>query len=623
MPLNRRVRALLGCVLAVVLFVALNIWADRSLKSVRLDLTEDGLYTISDGTRAVLDSIREPVTLRFYASSGLEKLGPDYAALAKRVDELLRSYRQLAGGRLRVERFDPAPFSREEDLALADGIDGFADMLGGAQLFLGLAGTNSTNGWHQIPYLSPARTELLEYDLTRLVHDLANPDKTTVALLGDLPLKGDQTAQARPWGVMDAAERFFDIRAMFGSIDRIDDDIEIVWLAEPGGLDEVTLYAIDQFVMRGGRVLAFLDPHAESLITPGRPQPRTGSLETLKPLLDAWGVEIAPRRVVADRRGAVKVQMNRGGRVIVTDYPAWFAARAGTLAADDPVTANLSLLHFRSAGYITRRDGADVRIEPLVSSSAVARDIDLARIEYAPDPTALLADFEATGMQYVLAARVTGEARSAFPEGPPDTIEDETVRAEHRTEASGPLALLLVADSDMLRDDVWAEPALIPGAARVPFANNSDFVVNALDRLAGSDAMMGLRGRGISNRPFVVLEDMTRQAELSYRAKERTLLDTVSELERQLDALRGYEDGEGVILTPEQQDEIRNTRDAMFEARSELREVRYALEKDVRDLKTLLTLLNIWAVPALIAAFAVCFALWRTRRARLYRRGLA
>ena len=620
MSTSGRMRAALGCACAAVLFVALNVWAERGLQSVRLDLTEDGLYTISEGTRGVLASIREPIMLRYYASSGLEALGPDYVALARRTDELLASYQRLSGGLLRVERFDPHPFSREEDMALADGIEGFADVLGQDRFFLGLAGSNSTNGRYHLPFLTPERADLLEYDLTRMVHDLARPEKVTVALIGDLPLNGNPAAQAVPWAVLETAERFFDIRTLFGSVSGIDEDVDILWLAEPGEIDQATVYAIDQFVMRGGRVLAFLDPFAESLVRPRSQPPRTGSLETLAPLLAAWGVEIPVREVVADRQGAVKVQVDRGGRTTVTDYPVWFAAGPDGMAGGDPVTANLSLLHFRSSGHIVAGEGAQTRIEPLVSSSADSRPIDLARVEFAPDPVEILATLEPGGGGAVLAARVTGPVRSAFPEGPPDAVTDEAVRTAHRARAERPLTLLMVADSDMLRDDVWTQASRVSGGMNVPFAHNGDLVVNALDQLVGSDAMIGLRGRGISNRPFDVLETMTRQAESRYRSKERTLLRTVTELENRIGGMRGYREGEDLVLTPEQQDEIRRTRERMFEVRGELREVRFALEKEVRDLKTLLTLLNIWAVPALIGVFAVGFALLRARRAQLYRR---
>lgn len=615
---GRRLLAPLACGLAIVLFVALNIWADRSLRSLRLDLTEDGAYTVSEGTRAVLASIREPIVLRLYASTGLDALGPDYAALAKRTGELLGEYRRMSGGLLRVERFDPQAFSPEEDMAVADGVQGVPNLLDDTRLFLGLSGTNSTDGRYTIPHLAPERAAFLEYDLTRMVHDLATPEKPRVALIGDLPLAGDRVAQARPWAVLEAVERFFDVTRLFGDIRRIDDDIDILWLAEPGALGEATLRAIDRFATRGGRVLAFLDPFSETMAAaragaPGRPPrpPGATGLETLAPLLEAWGVDIPARTVVGDRAGALKVQAMGGARVVVTDYPVWFELGRDALAADDPATGTLALLQFRSAGHIRPREGATTTVEPLVRAGPDAAEIDVARIEYAPDPAAILADFAPTGERYTLAARVTGPVRSAFPDAPPEEAEE----AEDGAEA--PLALVLVADTDMLADEAWVDNRGPPGQpVAAPFANNGDLVVNLLDALAGSDAMIGLRGRGVSDRRFVVLDEMARRAESLYRAKERELRRRIDELQREIDGLGAG----GAATGAARQAAIREARDDMLDLRRELRDVRFALRKDVADLKARLTALNIWAIPAAIGLFAVGFALRRGWRNRAFRR---
>lgn len=620
---DRRLLAVLGSILALVFFIAFNIWADRALRGARLDLTSDGIYTISDGTRGVLASVREPITLRLYVSDGLDAMGPDYVALEKRVGELLQEYARMAKGKIRIERLDPKAFSPEEDLAVADGIQSIPNTLDGTQIFLGLAGTNSTNGRYVIPHLAPERGAFLEYDLTRLIHDLANPKKSVVALYGDLPLNGDRTQRQRPWAVLDAVERFFSVRTLFGSIGRFEDDIDIVWLAEPGELDEITLYALDQFVMRGGRVLAFVDPLSEVMAASqprGPSAPRRTSLEALEPVLSAWGVTVPPRHVVGDRPGSLKVRMRKNGRTIVTDYLAWFEVKKHGFAADDLVTGNLALVEFRTAGQIKRRDGATTTIEPLIRTSDQASEIDLSKVEYAPDPTIILSDFKPAGKRYVLAARVSGPVKSAFPDGPPEALKDEAIRAAHRAEAEVPLALILAADTDMLADVNWVEMQNLGGQGMaVPFANNGDFVVNALDQLSGSDAMIGLRGRGIADRRFVVLEAMAQQAEQRYRAKERELLGKIEAIKKEIVDLQKTEQEQGVILTTEQQSAIDRSRGEMLDLRRELRDVQFALRRDVEDLKSRITALNIWSVPVLIGLFALLFAAWRGWRARAYR----
>ncbi len=611
--------------LAIFFFVAINIWADRTFRTARLDLTEDRLYTITDGTRSVLKSIREPIRLRFYVSNGLDDLGPAYVALHKRASELLEEYGRISGGLLRVEYLDPKAFSPEEDLAVADGIQAIPNTLEDTQLFLGLSGTNSTDGRYVIAHLAPERAPFLEYDLTRMVHDLATPKKTVIGLLGDLPLQGNRIRQARPWAVLDAVERFFEIRAMFGTISQIDEEIDIVWLAEPGQLDETTLYALDQFAMRGGRILAFLDPYSEVLAAAQRgqnppPPPRTGSLETLAPLLEAWGIDIPARKVVGDRPGALQVQMQKDRRVIVTDYLTWFMARKAAFAGDDLVTGNLKLMQFRSTGHIEARDGAETLIEPLVQTSSMANEIDLARIEYAPDPTGILADFIPADRRFVIAARISGPVKSAWPDGPPDSVTDEAAVTAHRTAADTPLALILVADSDVLSDHTWVENRNFLGSnLSVPYTNNGDFVVNALDQLSGSPAMIGLRGRGIADRGFTILEDMAQQAEQQYRSTERALREKIESLQRQIADLQKTEQEHSAILTAEQQSEIDRARGEMLDLRRELRDVRFALRRDVSTLKTTITALNMWTIPVLIGLLAVLIAGWRLLRNRRYR----
>ena len=617
---DRRVVSALAGLLAIVAFVALNIWVDQPLRNARIDLTRDGIYSISEGTRSVLSSIREPITLRFYESDMLDALGPDYLAHAKHVDEFLQEYVRLSKGMVRVERLKPTAFSVEEDLAFTDGIQGIPDVAQGVEIFFGVAGTNSTNGRYVLPHLPPERANFLEYDLTRLVHDLAIPRKTVIGLMGDLPMHGDRTTRTPPWAVLDAVQRFFEVRPLFGQLGSIDEDIDIIWLVEPGGLDEPALYALDQFVMRGGRVLAFIDPFSEFLATrsqAGTPEPRRSSVETLDPLLRSWGVEIPFRTIMGDRPGALQVQMQRDDRIVVTDYLAWFELDEKAFSKNDLTTAQLGLMQFRTAGEIRQTPGATTRVEALIQTSVDAGPIDVSKVEYAPDPTHILAVFQPGGERHVIAARVTGPARSAFPGGPPESVETLRLGEAHRTVAEEPVNLILVADSDLLVNDTWMESQPMAGKSlAVPFANNADFVVNALDTLYGSSAMVGLRGRGIVHRGFTVLRTMEQRSEQLYRAKEHVLRDKLRELQHRITGLQKGNQDQGLILTTEQQSSIEATRTQMLNLRAELREVRFELRREVTELETLITRLNIWLVPGFVAGFAVIMAGWRTYRSR-------
>lgn len=617
-----RGRLAIGVILLVALFFfSLNVLSQTLFRSARLDLTEDRLFTVSEGTAQVLASIDEPVTLRYYRSRELDLLGPLYASHAGRVDDLLSEYAERSGGRLRVERFEPEAFSPEEDLAVSDGLRGIPVDLSGTQVYFGLAGSNSTDDRQAIPILTPDRASFLEYDLTRLIHDLAKPEKPRVAVLGDLQMRGSQNDGFRRWAVLEAMEQFFDVKQLGGAPQAIDEDVEILMLAQPQSLEEATLYAIDQFVMRGGRVLAFVDPYPELL---GRPQPGmppiTGSaIEALAPLLETWGVEIDPDRVVGDRLYATRVQTMQDNRPVVVDYVVWQGLRADAFDAGDVVLANLQQLNLRSPGALVSRDGATTTLTPIVSSSAQAMMIAKEKVEVRPDPVGLINDFEPAGEPFALAARLTGPVASAFPDGPPESVTDEEAKAAHRRESEVPVNMILVGDADILADQNWVQRQQLLGQQySVPIAHNGDFAVNALDNLGGSEGLIGLRGRGLSVRPFEVLAEMERAAEDRFRAKEQELLQQIEETNGRIAALQKEEQDSGVILTGAQQEEVDSFRQQVLGLRTELREVQHALRQDVERMESWIKALNIWAVPLAIGLLALVLAV--LRRARWGRR---
>jgi ABC-type uncharacterized transport system involved in gliding motility auxiliary subunit len=614
---RRRLWTLAAVALAVVLFFAVNVLAGVTLTTTRLDLTADGLFTVSDGTRRVLSGIDEPIRLRFYRSRRLDEFGPYFAGHAKRVEELLQHYARLSRGRIIVERFDPAPYSPEEDLAVADGIQALTVGEGGGLAYFGIAGTNSTDDRKALPYLAPERAAFLEYDLTRIVHDLAHPDKPVLAVIGDLPLFGDRLSGFRPWLIVDVLEQSFKVRSVTGTVDRFDDDVAIVVLAQPASVDERTLYAVDQFVMRGGRVLAFVDPLAEVLAQarPGLPSAASAAA-TVEPLLAAWGVAIAGDKVVGDRAAAVRVRARHDGRPVVTDYLAWLNLTSDHFAADDVVSGDLKVLMLKTAGAVRPRPDATTRIEPLVSSSIEAGLLDVEPLRMLPDPVALLRGFAPTGERYVLAARVTGPVRSAFPDGPPAAVTDAAVRTAHRTEAAAPFSLIVVGDADLLAEDTWMQTTTVLGQeVAVPTANNADLVLNALESLSGGGVLGGLRGRGVTDRRFQVLEEMSRRAEDQFRATEETLRGRIEETRRRIGDLQRQEQEGGVLLTQQQQSEIESFRNELIRLRQQLREVQFALRKDVESLENRAEIVNIWAVPVIVAVVALVLAALQRRRA--------
>ncbi|MGI9485869.1 MAG: Gldg family protein [Geminicoccaceae bacterium] len=607
----------IGIGLAVILFFSLNLLARSTITSTRLDLTAEGIYTLSDGTKEMLANIQEPVDLRFYYSDGLDDVGAYFSAHAGRVKELLAEYNRLSGGKIRIEHLDPEAFSPEEDLAVAEGVRGLPVSNDGDLAYFGISGRNTTDDSEVLAYLAPERADFLEYDLTRMVYDLGNPDKPVVGVLGDLPLMGSQFNQGQPWLVLEAMFQFFDVRFLGGNHKAIDEEVDVLMLAQPENLDPPSLYAIDQFVMKGGRVFAMVDPLAESLINGGNQfTPAGGSaILSLEPLFAAWGVTMVEGKVIGDAVTAQQVGARVNGRQGVVKYLPWLGLGEQNFSDGELVTAALERITLNSAGAIRAREGATTTFEPLLVSSNQAMEIDAEPLKVAPDPAKLISEFEPSGEIYTLAAKVTGPITSAFPDGPPEGA-DEALAANHLAEATAPLSLVIVADADMLHDQNWVrQQDMLGQRVALPVANNADFAVNALELLSGSQNLIGLRSRGLSVRPFEVVEQMAQEAEFKYRSKEQELLTQIGETEKNIRALQDEEQQSGVILTAEQQTEIENFRAEMIGLRQELRGVQRSLRQDVEALATKLKFFNIWAVPLVIALIAIGLALFRQMRA--------
>ena len=611
--LDRHKLTIAGIVLVVVAFVALNVWGNLTLRSDRLDLTETRQFTLSSGSEQLLAKVQEPITLRFYVSRALRDANPFLGSYADRVHDMLRTYAEAAHGKIVVEYLDPEPFSPEEDRAVGFGLDPVGLDGGASTGYFGIAGTNSTDDVDVIPTLSPEREAFLEYDLTRMVNNLANPDKPVVALVTELPLNGDPAMQYRPWQVMQELQEFFEVRVEAGDIDRFADDVKVVMLVHPQALSEKTLYAIDQFVMRGGKVLAFVDPHSEAQAMRQQQGEPGDTFSDLEKLFPAWGVAYDPNKVVGDPQTARQVQFPSGGRDQIVDYLPWLTLDRTHLAGDQVVSAQLDRVNLATAGALAARDGATTTFTPLVRTSSQAAPIEADKIRMYPDPLALLRDFKPGDKELVLAARVSGPVKSAFGDTAPQDVAKEPA---HLSESKEPAQIIVVADTDLLDDRNWL--SMMGQGVALPVADNAALVANALDYLVGSDALMGLRGREVTVRPFTRVAEIRRAGEAQYRAKEQELLQRLQDLQGKLSSLRVADGEDPSLLSDAQRKEIDGFRSQLLDTRRELRDVQLALRQDIESLRDRTRFLNIAAVPLLIAAAAVVVAL--VRRVRYRRR---
>ena len=645
--MTSRMMTTTGVVLALVLLFAVNILASRLLGPARIDLTENRLFTLSEGTRAILTSLDEPVTLRFHLSQRELERVPGIGGYADRVRALLDEYRRLAGGKLTLHVIDPEPFSEEEDRAVGYGLRGVPLGLDEGIFYFGLAGTNSVDDEEVIPFFAAEREQFLEYDVTKLVHNLSNPQQKIVGLLSSLPVEGQgppmQAAMggmgAQPWMVIDQIRQLFELRSLHPKLDAIPEDIDVLMLVHPQTLPREALYAIDQYVLRGGRVVAFIDPYSETqqdAMAGGFMSPVASRRSEIDELLSAWGVTLG-EDVVADLELALKVRMEQSGRVLTFDYPVWMNITPQTFDQEDIVTGNLANLGFGTPGYLEPAEGATTAFTPLVTTTPRAAQFTTAQVAaVTTDPRDLLDQYTPRDRAYTVIARVSGKVGTAFPDGRPvlelsededssETAEagDETgnetePKAEHLSESTEDAQIILVADADMLADRFWVVVQEFLGSRiAIPSAANGTLVINALDNLTGSGDLISVRNRGTFTRPFTRVVALKQRAERAFRAKEQELIAQLEETERRLVELEESNQGnDALILTDGQRDEMVRFRQERVRIGKDLREVRRQLRADIEALESWLKFANIGLVPILIGLTGLVAGLLQLRRRR-------
>ncbi|MDH1106466.1 Gldg family protein [Pseudomonas otitidis] len=601
-----------GLLLIALAFLAFNMVSGLALTNARLDLTEQKLYTISDGTRQILGELDEPINLYFFYS---DKSAKDLVVLrnyARRVEEMLKAYAQAADGKIKLHIVDPEPFSEDEDKAAEFGLQAVPAQQGGDAIYFGLAGTNSVDDHQVIPFFPLDQEEFLEYEVSRLVQSLAHPQRPVVGVLSGLPLNGGfdmQTQQpSSPWMVMEEIRQLFQIESLKPDVDQIPDKVSVLLLVHPKNLPEQTQYAIDQFVLRGGKLLAFVDPWSEAdhaMPMPGE-MGGEGKSSDMPALFKAWGFEMLPGKVLGDGAYAMSVSMGQGERP--ARHPAWLTLPRQALDPSDVATANLETLTVATAGILRPLEGAKTHFVPLIHSSEYAMPFDAQRFAMLRNPQELMGELNPSGDRYTVAARISGPAQSAFPDG----IEGR----KDGLKSADNINVIVFADTDMLSDRMWVQVQDFFGQ-RVPqpWADNSAFAINALDNLSGSEALISVRSRGRFTRPFTVVEDLQRQAEARFREQEQALKQRLSETEEKLASLQNQDPAKALELTPEQQATLQQFMQEKLRIRKELREVNYQLNADIEKLGRTLKFINIALVPLVLTLGVLLLWAWRRRRA--------
>jgi len=612
-----------GALLALaLLFVGLTILFDHALHGWRVDLTQNRLYSTAPGTDRILKNMHEPVNLYFFFTEKTASQLPVIKTYGGRVREFLEELAARSNGKLLLHFVDPQPFSEDEDRAAELGVRSTALGASGGQLYFGLAGTNSTDGHAAIEFFDPAKEEFLEYDVVKLIYQLANPKKPVLGWLAGLPMApgpDPRSGQMRdPWVIYSQVQQLFTIRSVDPAAANIDADVDVLVLVHPKNLAPAMLFAIDQYVLKGGHIAVFVDPIAEADQSGADPQNPMSAMTAdkssqLAPLLAAWGVDFNPKQVIADAKQALSVSLHE------SEAPSRHYGILGltqeNFSKSDVVTSGLSSVNVAMSGYLKPAKGATTRFEPLLLSSNQAEPLPVERFAMLFDPGTLRDGFRATGERYAIGARVTGNIKTAYPAGPPAGVT-LAASATALKNSVKPLQLVVFADVDMLTDYMWVRQQNLFGQhVAQAWANNGDLVLNVLDNLAGSADLISVRGRATFTRPFERVEALRRSADERFRSKEQELEQQLRSTEEKLTALESRRnDKSSLILTPEQERELGRFQDEKVQVRKELRNVRLGLDQEIRSLGTTLKILNIIIVPVLLAVLALIAVGWRKRK---------
>lgn len=601
--------------LLALMTMALLYASSHLLKGISYDLTENKIHTLSEGTLKIIRSIKEPVTLTLYYSETAARDLPQFRVYSQRVLEMLESISEKSDGKIIFRVIDPEPYSEAEDAAMAAGLQSIPLGNAGTGFYFGLVATGSNDKTLLMPFIDPGKEAFLEYDLAKLLGSLNAKEQPVLAMLSSLltgPSVNALTGQPSLGWVVDRrlSERY-ELRRLPPDTDLIEKDVDVLMLIHPRNIPEPTLYAIDQFVLRGGHLLVFVDPNAES--DSANAYSPDGSVTTsasdLGPLFKAWGIDYDPQMVVLDSQNALQVGE-------ADEVPQYHLEVLG-LSSDyfngkDVVAADLEKLNFSSVGAINATEQSPLKLEPLVQSSTRSELMDSRTVKRAENtPEVLREKFKPSGEAFVLAARFTGNLKSAFAE----KSADGQIMASTR-----PAQIVVIADTDVLSDRMWViEQNILGSTVFNDIANNGDFAVNLVDNLAGDSNLISLRTRTVSSRPFERLEKIQRSAELRFHDKQSKLQAELNALNLQLSQIQSRAPAASAAsVANSQKAEIAKYQKQKAGIRSELRQVQHQLNRDIEKLVNRLKLINIFLMPSLVAFCALVIAL----RRRLQRRAL-
>lgn len=614
----------LGVAIAFAIVVLLNFVFSRA--NVRLDLTEDGLHSLSPGTRQILSRVGQgdtPVTVNFYASLKGNRLPPMEEAYARQVEDLLSQFASAANGLLVVKKFDPQPDSEEEDAAKIDGVEPQMNQQNGEPYYLGLS-INLDPQKAALPALSVQRDRLLEYDLARAIAQVLQTNKPVIGIMTPLPAFGTPMNPmmmrmgqqgSEPWVFIGELKRDFDVRQVNMDVESIDPAIKVLLVIHPKDISDKAQFALDQFVLRGGRLVAMLD--GLCLADNRNPNPmgfNMGGGSSLPKLLKQWGIEFDTSKVAADARFSREIDFGRGSQ----PAPSFLFLNRDAVSQADVVFGQTDNILLPFSGVFTGKAADGLKQDVLLHTSKDSQLVDGVTSQL--NGRKVLDDFSPSGVEYALAIRLTGKFKTAFPDGKPaaskpdDQEKKDEPKADVLKESKEDGIVYLLGDSDFLYDPYCVRVDRMFRVA-VPFNGNLSLGQNLVEQVAGDSSLIGARSRATVRRPFTVIQEKQAEAAKKFQAEIARFQKEVDEAGSKISQIQSRKEGnQKFILSPEAKAEYDNLVKKQADANRQLRKVRKDLRQEVEALEFNTKLLNIAGMALVVTGVGIALAVIRMRK---------
>ena len=642
---------------ALIIFLLVN-WFSKQFIPYQIDLSEEKLFTLSEGSVTLVSNLEKPVNITFYFSKSLARAYPQFGNYASRVEDMLKRLAQKSNDRIQLKIVDPAPFSEAEDSVLAAGLQAIPINDRGDTGYFGMVSQqadtiteNTTIGFFQLD-----RERFLEYDIAQVIYAATRDKKPTIGIITGAEVFGSYQAvlsggAPNPWVIIEQLGALYNIEQIYNPEGFEQTQPDFLLMIHPADLDPAMLYAVDQYLMRGGKAVIFADPWFESApVGPAGGMVPISRQSDINKLMTGWGVTIPQEKVVADPSLGQMVNIGEGPQILTAPYPVWMKTRPANLNQQDVTLANIQSILLPSFGHIEVTNRPNITVEPLIVSTENADLTPTSDLE-SPDVRQILNGLKPQGQPYILAARIVGNLISAFPDGPPppprDSEEAETGTQQnsdspnntptenstepaselsentskptglpHLGQAAVPANIILIADADLLVDRFWVQVQSFFGQKMVvPTSENGIFALNLMENLIGTNDLLRLRARGAGTRPFTKMDDIAITAEAQWRSRAQELSARMAEAEKNLAALEMPSD-QGTVLenNPETEAALEEYRQELLGLRKELRAVNHALRQDLDGLEQAIRLINILLVPMLVIGFSLILAHSRRKR---------